>query len=407
MLQKRLMPKTLTGFAVLSFLLSIATLPFSTATVNIFIALAVVLSLFSKELRTRLKTSWRNPFAIASLTFFMVFLIGILYPGVPWKEAYLGVHPYRKLLFVPIFIALFSIADTKDKALKLFALSMVFTLCASYLHVVWPFAWADGSRRGESWDHTIFKHHLLQNLFMTFLAVLWVRFHGFRPGGFKSWIFWLGLAVICFNIWVLVDGRTGHLTLAGILLWMVWHFSPKRLRFLMISGAIAFTIALGAYLVNNQSRFSKIGEEIRMFQDGKLETSSSGQRLEFWKQSWSAIKERPVLGWGTGSYSGQYCLRGASAFSCKVGSYNPHNQYIFIAVQFGFVGLFGYLGFLGFLFWKAHALPDKDKVLAVPLLIMLSIHSMFDAPLFVVAEGHFYAIMLGLAFSSWAEPKST
>ncbi len=382
-------------------------LPFSTAAVNIFVSLAIVLSLLSAELRSKLKTSWRNPFALASLVFFSLFLVGILYPGVGWTDAYQGLHPYRKLLFVPVFMALFSRTGVRDEGLKIFAFAMLFTLCASYLHSIWPFAWADGSRRGESWDHSVFKHHLIQNLFMTFLAVLWIRFYALQREGFKSWLFWLGLGLICFNVWVLVDGRTGHLTLAGILLWMVWHFSPKRMRVAVLILTIGLSLALGAYLLKNQSRFSKIDDEIRLFQEGKLENSSTGQRLEFWKQSWSAIKGRPLLGWGTGSYRGQYCLRGATAFSCKTGSYNPHNQYVFIAVQFGALGVLAYLGFLSFLFWKAQALPEKYKVLAIPLIIMLAIHSMFDSPLFVVAEGHFYAIMLSLVFTAWGEPENT
>ena len=46
-----------------------------------------------------------------------------------------------------------------------------------------------------------------------------------------------------------------------------------------------------------------------------------------------------ALGWGTGSYAMEYCRIAKSPEWCKLGAYNPHNQFLFFAAQFGLLGL--------------------------------------------------------------------
>ena len=384
-----------------ALLLSLFFLPLSTAGLNIGVVLSLVLWLLSGTVKKSLRMGWRNPLVLACSGLFGLLLVGVFYPGVPWKDALHGLLPYRKLIFVIPLLFLFSQPFAKAHGLRPYLLAMAITLALSYLHSVWPFEWAFHSRRGEYWDHAIFKHHIIQNMFMTFLVVPWVIWNHQRPKAFKNFLFWIGLFVICFNVWIMVHGRTGHLCLAMVLLWLIWCYAPTQQRTKMLLGSIVLGVALGAFLFSSQTRFSKIAEEISIYEKGKLEGSPTGQRLEFWKQSYAALKERPILGWGTGSYSGQYCKRGASKLSCEIGAYNPHNQYVFLAVQLGVVGLLAYLSFLVYLFVQAQKLPLSAKFMAGSTLLMLAIHSLFDSPLFVVTEGHFYILLLSYAFASW------
>ena len=74
--------------------------------------------------------------------------------------------------------------------------------------------------------------------------------------------------------------------------------------------------------------------------------TSVGQRVEFFKKSLELIKERPILGWGTGSYAQQFCRVAISVEWCQAGRFHPHNQFMAIGVQLGLLGVGVFLYFL-------------------------------------------------------------
>jgi hypothetical protein len=60
---------------------------------------------------------------------------------------------------------------------------------------------------------------------------------------------------------------------------------------------------------------------------------SFAQRIELWKGSWIAFKEKPIFGWGTGDIF--IAVRyGLETMESKMENYHmkPHNQYLFFCL---------------------------------------------------------------------------
>ena len=122
------------------------------------------------------------------------------------------------------------------------------------------------------------------------------------------------------------------------------------------------------------------------------------QRLDFMKNSLSLVRERPVLGYGTGSFAREY-----AALADRTGIWatdNPHNEYLLIAVQLGVIGLFMFL-FLFFEQWRySYRLAPEEKWLAQGLVVTMALGCLVNSFLLDFHEGHFYAYFTALLFSS-------
>ena len=135
-------------------------------------------------------------------------------------------------------------------------------------------------------------------------------------------------------------------------------------------------------------------------QQDKKELSSVGQRVEFFKKSVELIKERPVLGWGTGSYAKEFCRVAITEEWCQAGKFHPHNQFMAFGVQLGLLGIFAYCVFL----WSATKLASQfslpEKVLGISLIATLIVDSVLQAPLVLVTEAQFFTLLLALMMSA-------
>jgi O-antigen ligase len=125
-----------------------------------------------------------------------------------------------------------------------------------------------------------------------------------------------------------------------------------------------------------------------------------GYRLEFWRNSLRLIAERPVLGAGTGGFTGAYAalVRGTGMDPSE----NPHNEYLMVTVQLGLAGL-GLLLWLFAVQWKKAALLPAG--FAAPaargLVLLLLSASLVTSTLIDHTEGLVYVWMSALLFAEW------
>jgi O-antigen ligase len=134
--------------------------------------------------------------------------------------------------------------------------------------------------------------------------------------------------------------------------------------------------------------------------------TSVGQRVEFFTKSLELIKEKPIFGWGTGSYAQQFCRVAISDEWCQAGKFHPHNQFMAIGVQLGLLGIGIFIYFLWSAIEIARKLDLSLKVLALGLIATLIVDSFLHAPLFLVGEAQFFIIMLGLLLPNYFSEKS-
>lgn len=349
---------------------------------------------------------WRvHPFALVTLILFAVIFLGASYSNAPSDEIRRALTKYSRLLYAPIAIAVLTDAQWRKRALLAWMSAMLVTLILSYVHVFWAFPFGKARLAHELDDHFVFKHHITQNVMMSvfFVAAFaeaW-RCRTRKKGGALvdcGW-FWVLIAIAAaVNILYFVHGRAGYVTLlVNLIVVAIVAFAAARDTRLRLAAGTLVAVAVVAALASDivRERFHTAFSEVESSQELGIKTSI-GQRMEYASKSIELVQARPVLGWGAGSYAMEYCRIAKSPEWCKIGSYNPHNQFLFFAVQFGLLGLATLIAWLITAGWVMRTLPLGDKLVGYSLLATLLVHCMLDSPLFIVTEGTWYPLMLGI-----------
>jgi len=146
-------------------------------------------------------------------------------------------------------------------------------------------------------------------------------------------------------------GRSGYVSLLLVAPLLIYkatgHFHLKKILF-----AVMLVIILLFSFGTVRDRFAEIGNDIQAYYAGNP-NSSIGLRLHMWDSSLKIMAQHPFLGIGTGSYQmmmEQYERVNQEAVVHKIN--NPHNNLLYMAVNFGFLGL-------AIVLWLFYALIKK------------------------------------------------
>ena len=122
-------------------------------------------------------------------------------------------------------------------------------------------------------------------------------------------------------------------------------------------------------------------EENRRFENENLPIYTSG-RLDAWKQYWEAAKENLV--WGRGLGASTVVNQGVSTAFVV-----PHNEYLRLVVDSGFVGLIIMLGAYGYLLYRSYKAQHTplDKLMMMLAIGAFVVLAGFDNPLSAQAIG--------------------
>lgn len=130
----------------------------------------------------------------------------------------------------------------------------------------------------------------------------------------------------------------------------------------------------------------------------KGESTSAGLRLEFWRKSLGFFAEAPIRGHGTGSTRGLFeqVVTGNNDQASHAVIGNPHNQTLYVAVQWGIIGVV-----ILYTIWFAHLWLFRGDGLAnwIGLLVVAQnvFTSLFNSHLFDFHEGWMYVLGVGVA----------
>ena len=84
-----------------------------------------------------------------------------------------------------------------------------------------------------------------------------------------------------------------------------------------------------------------------VFTQDLTKDSSAGERLAFWRNSLRMVADHPLLGVGPGGWAYAYIPHdGGATVTANWQPRNPHNDYLWIAAEYGLLGLAAYLWFL-------------------------------------------------------------
>jgi O-antigen ligase len=270
-----------------------------------------------------------------------IVLVAIAALGMSWSQASLGerlqgLEGFCKLLFIPFLLAQFRHSERGWWAIRWFFGASIVLLVAS---------WALASLPGLPWRGKTLgvpvKDYITQSGIFALCAFAllgcaaeaWIRHRQQLAIAFI-----LGAAAFIANIAFAETGRTTLVTL--VVLVPLFGFRYFGWRGAVAAGALGCVLA-GALWISSTHLREKVTaafEEVQLYEAGFAATSS-GVRLEYWKESIDFISKSPIAGYGTGSIPmllTRAVMRNANAD--HFATVNPHNQILVVAIQLGLIG---------------------------------------------------------------------
>ena len=254
------------------------------------------------------------------------------------------------------------------------------------------FLMATGLVQGERYGNSI-TYHITHRFFMAILA-FWTAHRLADAGRSKAAWGWGGLlAAVIGNIIYIAPGRTGMITLFVLCILFIWQrFSWKK----QVIGLLVFTLLLSIAFYssdNTRNRLDGALNDIRNYQPG-ISRSSLGMRFDWWYDCVQLIREKPVFGHGTGSFTLEHdrLIKGTSIKPTD----NPHNEYLFITVQLGMVGLMAFLGLFITAWFDSLKQPPDRRRLAQGVIVSMMVGCLANSFLFDSHQGHYFAFLIAL-----------
>jgi len=388
------------------------TIPIWVLADSIFVVLLVACWAASGEWRQRIRRIITNPVALAALLLFGWTLIGSLWGMGSPGERVLAVKKYADLLLIPLLISMVLTTQERNRAIFALAISLAAILALS-LVVGWGGLPAGGVmncapsspcvvKLPESCDISnpcIFKKHTTHNVLMAFgvllFAVLALKSHA----RWQRWSWTVAACLAAANVLLMVQGRTGYVVLAGLvvlafLTYFGWRGILVAIAVLCLSFSVAYQVSSSLHERVNLA----VSSVTQWNPQVAVKDDPVGWRLEYYYHTAEIIRDHPLMGVGTGGFVQAYRARVEQA-GLDVPPH-PHNQYLFIMAQVGIVGLCLLL-WLFVQHWRSAALIEGDAygLLAKGLVVTIALGSLFQPMLNDHTEKLFFCWLSGLLYS--------
>ncbi len=190
----------------------------------------------------------------------------------------------------------------------------------------------------------------------------------------------------------------------GVFVFFVFAARSRFRMYLFLAATFIFLIASGVYVGSIREKISSSGRDSAEFgwqSTGRSFTPASAlsdvsamERTNRWVAAWRMFKERPVTGFGPGTYQFQYIPYQDPAFVNRLtvldSAHIPegsggtaHSEYLLIAAEMGVIGLIAFLLITGrwLLLFKQtlpSTTPGKYIILAVASLSTYMFHGLFN-----------------------------
>ncbi|MFT5698062.1 MAG: O-antigen ligase [Desulforhopalus sp.] len=363
-------------------------IPFSSSLMGATSILALICWVISGKISILPKLIVTNKLVFLAAALFTLMIAGLFYSPAETKDALSSLKKYRELLL--FIMAISYLKGKEDKAAlaeKCFVAGSILLLSISY-------AMYFGLIPTEKYGYST-VYHITHSFFMATLA-FWALQRLINSPGFR--FFWtILLTTTSINLFYIAPGRTGmFVSIALVILTVFQHLSLKK----SILGLLLCIFTLGAAFYTSHNFSSRMCEamgEIQNYQPGVSRTSL-GMRFDWWHNSVTLIKEKPLLGHGTGSFESAQAtlIRGTKTMK----SDNPHNEFLLIGVQVGLVGVGLYIALLGGLFIASFKKERPANYLLQGVVVAMFCGCLMNSFLFDSHPGHFFAIMSAVLLST-------
>jgi putative inorganic carbon (hco3(-)) transporter len=183
----------------------------------------------------------------------------------------------------------------------------------------------------------------------------------------KNWLKWLGWVALAFGITATFFMATRAFYLGLLIISIVFtgysilaYFRQKDKNALWLTGSYiaALVIAYGLFTFTQTNLYPRqkksrhtqgVAQQLATLKDPE---SASSLRLDAWRWSWELIKEKPLLGVGSGNWKVEILKHENQKNAGFIYLYKAHNDFIENTAETGIVGGLLFLGLFLMIIWK-------------------------------------------------------
>jgi len=389
-------PSKVVGVARILYICNIAALMKAFALTNFIELVLWLMFLFVPNLRR----SFVAAFSVRSVQLIFLFwawvAIACFWGDALFLERLDEVASWRKLLLVPMAIALFDCRRLRTLVYGVFvAAATVFLLVSYGIHF-------ELLNLGPLEAREVLENHSTQGSVFAVAGLVcavavWVLVQARK---FKAAVLVciLGLA-FWLNIVLIGSGRTPLIALV-----MFACAAPFillcRTRALVVVGLVVLLFATVISSPLGDTARSRVSQAYLEYSSAKLVTgeqsSSVGMRVQMWIITSEVIKTSAILGSGSGSFSNRFAEKAANYGDwIAKKSDDPHNQYLLLWAEHGLIGLGLFLMAIGSVLFKGvlmrSHLDDSISEREVATLILVVAYFLVSS----LANGHFGSFVEG------------
>ena len=375
---------------------------------NLFVALALLFWLISGA---KAGQTWpldlKNPALSGALILMVWMLMSVLWSHASLQNTLIGIWKYRKLLYLPLMVALFADAVWRDRAIKAWLAAAVVLMLYALIRLL-----PDPIGDGQMGVHPALPLSTYSYISLGFvlipaltLGLAWMQ--RARSMAEKSSGALVALLTVAFVV-LAQQGRTTYVTMTALVIFFVLSQMKSKQKWLAMAALLVVATSVGLLSTKVQNRVNEVITDSRVEQTTET-ISSSGLRIGFWRTTADIVKHNPILGTGMGTWADEYrkyVVKTPNTPKISPLGGNPHQEYLLMASQLGLVGLVLFIAWIARSIFASKQLPKNDRIAAQSLLIAFIVSCFFNSTLFDSATGHFYCIGLGILFAGYKNQKN-
>lgn len=357
--------------------------------VKIALPAAVIFSLLSGNWQKKYQLLKNNYVVILAIILVLFFAVGTLYSKAPFSQIASGFFKYTKILYLLFLLPLFAEPKWRRIATNTLVLSI-------FLDIVISFLIFHGINFNKQFYPGGYTHYAINtSAILGFVEFVLIN----RAIDEKKyrWLYLVLFGIGFYSLFFLYVERTGQAVFFGLVVLGLWQrFNWRGI----VASFVMLPLLAGALFLFSPNFHNRVvlgtNDIVTYHQDNH---TSLGLRLAFAQYSFKAIQAHPFFGNGTGSFKSVYAATGGPRIDAHEVQ-DPHNEYVIMAVQLGYLGLFCLLLWLAVQWAETKKLPLLEKRLAQGVILNFIIIGFCNTALFIGLSGLFYIAFLSVYFAA-------
>ena len=382
----------------------------SSAATNIFIILSVISSLYLCIKNSDYKILIKENFFKVSIILYFLLVLSCIYTIGDAEQIFDVLKKYIKFLYIPFLFYALYVMNNDKKIINFFIAGCTFILFMSYLkyfsiidfdsfyRFLHEINISDTKEKIINNNTSIFQHYIIQGIVLSFYSYLCL----IKAFTERNYMFYFLSFLSFYNVLFMNDSRAAYILILILLLisfFMILKNKKLKITLLILIASLFFT----QFSSNLIDRVKVLEVDVASMENKNFNTSL-GLRYIWAKVGMNNIYQRPVIGYGAGSFENTsinfYEKNNIISYS-KYVTRNPHNEFISISTQLGFIGLILFIIFHYYLFKDS-----RNNLLNLGIATTVLVSSIFNSAFYDNMLGLFLVLIISILYKNQLKIKN-